>query len=210
MELVRLGPKSLPYLLESANFPTPTGIRYYSGMYTIPRSFIPLANAENAREAKLMASQPDGIGQSSGEAPGTVSVGDVCKVAIGQITGRNYQNRMFCDSMDTVIPMGEPVPTAAALRSLWSGGDISKRLHESLLLDFRSRDRPDSDTSHSREKLDEKASYSDTWQLSAAQRLLYYFPRKSVPLIVARLKGLRIRNDRVDWKTYTSDSAQRQ
>jgi hypothetical protein len=64
--------------------------------------------------------------------------------------------------------------------ALWSSKDPAKKLLDSLLLDYATEGRFNG---KSLDGWDEESNY----QIEAAVRLLYYFPKETAPLIAARL-----------------------
>ena len=129
-------------------------------------------NPANKLEAGVLAkndSENDSACENSIEKY-TVKVGDVCFVAIGQIVGRQYQAVRYQPTACIVInsPTEDP-KLRQQIRAIWSSNDPATKLFDSLLLD-----------------------YSTHLQISAAMRLLYYFPRETASLIADRLKKLNV------------------
>ena len=118
----------------------------------------------------------------------TVKVGDLCFVAVGQITNREYaavrQPFMpfgFVSGAD-VNSTVENKEVAAAVRAIWGKSDYRQKLLDSLLLDFQTGN-----------------------DARAATRLLFYFPDFAEDLILARLDEAEKPDDvlvgAVSWST---------
>ncbi len=190
-ELVAMGPKAIPFLLESLDNDTPTKLRINHKGFGIGGMFFggelevnPVNPAEKgkARTAILDLGHP--LGPKRGIY--TVKVGDACFVALGQIVGRSYSAVRYQPT--AMIVINSPLEDEALLkniRAIWSNKDAAKMLFESLLIDY------------STEGIFNGKSLDGWWngcnfQIEAALRLLYYFPREAVPLIVARLNKLDV------------------
>ncbi len=210
-ELVRLGPRALPFLLEALDDSTPTKTVTRQGMVLMRFLTRMDTNPTNAREEAALATLPrrtlspfssDPPFQktlprssrhirSGDPEPYTLTVGDVCFVILGQIVGRSYAAIEYELGFPGVVvnsPTHDP-ELARAVRAVWSGPDPARRLLDSLLLDFATRGVLQGD--------EEDARWSDFGigsdpQAGAALRLLYYFPRQAVPLVVRRLGELRV------------------
>ena len=187
--LVELGPKALPFLLESLDNKTPTKVTIkcdggFGGMWfghEIP------SNPANRNEAKALAeAKADDSPRTKpvvivGVRPSlvheyTLKVGDICFVAVGQITNRSYNAVRYqptaCWILNSTVVDKK---LAAEVRAIWGKADYRQKLLDSLLLDFHTR-----------------GGGSFFLQAEAVTRLLYYFPQATEDLIVARLKGLDI------------------
>ena len=172
--LVKLGPKALPFLLESLDDRTPTKLtmRHHGMMggmwfgHEIPQ------NALNKHERKVLAGVQTDDTVSWYErhvTDYTLKVGDICFVVIGQITNRSYQAVRYQPTACVVI--NSPVEDhklAAEVRGIWGKSDHRRKLLDSLLLDFEAED-----VHH-----------------GASMRLAYYYPEASEELILAELKEL--------------------
>ena len=211
-QLVGLGPRALPFLLEALDDDRKTGLAVnaedlFGVMWHAKEAF---GNKLSPHEKRALVAHP-GIHSSplyiSEERADQheVTVADVCFVAIGQITNRPYQAMRYQPSGHAVInsPTASPELTAY-LRDIWSLSGHEEKLFRWLLLDFHTR-----------------GTGSEELQVGAAQRLLYYFPGESIELICARirdsgtgdgyvfsqmLKGLRFSDeekvaDAVYWRT---------
>jgi hypothetical protein len=182
--LVHAGPDALPQLLESLEDPTPTKLRIAKdppiGAMWYGREL--QGNPENAVEWTALQGGKGGGGSGPRGHPiaeHVVTIGDVCFVAIGQITNRSYQAVRYQPTACVVV--NSPVKDAklaAEVRAIWGKGDQRRKLLESLKADFASR----GDESH-------------VFQRGAALRLVYYFPSEGVPLVVERLRGLDVVTD---------------
>jgi hypothetical protein len=118
----------------------------------------------------------------------TVTVGDVCFVAMGQIVGRAYLAVRYQPTAIVIInsPVREKA-LAKAVREIWSSTNAAQKLFESLLFDYST------DGVFNGESLDGWRTGSDL-QCSAALRLLYYFPQESSELLASRLAKLNVRS----------------
>jgi hypothetical protein len=172
--LVELGPAALPFLLESLDDKTPSKLYYdnRSSNYPMCLRHALLGNPLNAREAKVL-----GDGDSLDEDTSfyerelsyyTVTVGDICLVAIGQITNRPYIAVEAGKGTYITSPVQDP-ELAAKLRAIWGASDHRQTLLDSLLEDLQ------------------------TWsgfESGAATRLAYYFPDAADDVIIVRLDEL--------------------
>jgi HEAT repeat protein len=188
-ELVEMGPAALPALLESLGDRTPTRLRIrdqFGGFFGFGE-YLP-TNPFNQAEKKALAIKPNENDEGPDELLGeyTVTVGDVCFVAIGQIVGRRYQAVKYIPS--GIVSFNSP--TASNLlrdqvRAAWAGADPAKVLLDSLLIDYSVEG---IFNGSSLDGWDEGSDY----QIEAAVRLLYYFPDETAPLIAARLRDLDV------------------
>jgi hypothetical protein len=116
----------------------------------------------------------------------TVTVGDVCFLAIGQIVGRGYQCVRYQPSGCVVInSTSAGRELRDAVQAIWNSDDPRQRLLDSLLQDFSTEGVFNGDS------LDGWDVGSDL-QCSAAMRLLYYFPGQTAQLVSSRLKRLKL------------------
>jgi HEAT repeat protein len=174
--LVELGPKALPFLLESLDDQTPIKLatENFCCGGSIFRGHEIEANAFNRHEATALANvdteESFRATRSLGEY--TTKVGDICFVLIGQITNRSYNavryQPTFCIVVNSTV---QDKQLAAEVRAIWGKSDYRQKLLDSLLVDLHTRGK---------------------FQVGAAMRLAYYFPEASEDLLVARLKGLEI------------------
>jgi hypothetical protein len=116
----------------------------------------------------------------------------VCFVAIGQIVGRPYSAVRYIPS--GIVIINSPTETKVLrdrVRALWSSDDPANKLLSTLLIDYAT------EGIFNGRSLDGWSEGSD-WQIRAALRLLYYFPREAAPLIATRLRSLDVQ-DTNDW-----------
>jgi hypothetical protein len=195
LALVKIGPSALPLLLESLSDPTPTRLTIKLEGILMSMEFHRevYGNIANPREAPVLrwieSTQKSHERPLAGSAQQhTITVGDVCFVIIGQITGRGYQAARYQPSGGMVInsPTGDP-EIARAVREIWSGGDPTKTVFHSLIIDHSSRGVRAND--YMKDTVG-RASYLQT---NAAMRLLCYFPREAAPIVATRLRSLDVR-----------------
>ncbi|HYF47844.1 MAG TPA: hypothetical protein VEJ63_00445, partial [Planctomycetota bacterium] len=99
----------------------------------------------------------------------TVTVGDVCFVAIGMISNRAYSAVRYQPTACIVVNSTTQQPKlAAAVRDMWTAPDAHEELFRRLLDDFYTSD-------------------ERRFAPGAAMRLLYYFPKEAAPIIIERL-----------------------
>jgi hypothetical protein len=191
--LVDLGPKALPFLLESLDDKTPTKITIkheggFGGMWFCHEI---QGNPANKHEAKVLADVKPAV--KSDDSPRTkplvvvgddtslvheytLKVGDICFVAVGQITNRPYNAFRYqptaCYHLNSTVV---DKTLAAEVRAIWDKSEYRQELLDSLMVDLHTRE-----------------AESVFLEAEAATRLLYYFPQATEDLIVARLKGLDI------------------
>lgn len=196
-ELVALGPDALPHLLNALDDQTPTGITIKHGGFDGGMSHggdldhNPVNRVEAAvYKSGKRAKPPRELGQQGGgDLPltsYTVKVGDVCFVAIGQITGRHYSAVKYQPT--AFIMINSPTHDAglrADVRAVWKSDDAPKRLLDSLLIDYATEGIYDGESVHGWYE-------GSNRQCGAALRLLYYFPRESTTLIADRLSRLDV------------------
>ncbi len=112
-----------------------------------------------------------------------VAVGDLCLVAVGQITNRPYPAARYQPTGHTFINSSAHDPEIAkAVRSVWTKKAYRRQLFDSLLIDFHTRGADDRGT-------------SERLQLGAATRLLYYFPDEAGLVVAGRLHDLNVGSD---------------
>lgn len=203
-QLVALGPRALPFLLEALDDKTPTKLRHthdggFGGMFLCSEMG---SNPTNSIEQKALASLPKPeIGFSSGRpiTDYTVKVGDVCFVIIGQIVGRAYLTVRYQPT--AIIIINSPVEDkklAKAVRYIWSGTNATQRLFESLRFDYAT------EGVFNGELLD-GWDIGSSLQCQAAMRMLYYFPQETSQLLAERLARLDVRKQSQD-RTHWTDS----
>jgi hypothetical protein len=115
-----------------------------------------------------------------------VTVGDVCFVIIGQITGRpSYRVARYQPTAITIInsPTDDPA-LVKQVRAIWSAADPEQHLLDMLLLDFATTVRwPEDATKEQRQE----AVTAWFYPSGAAMRLLYYFPAETGARVAQRL-----------------------
>jgi hypothetical protein len=187
-ELVRLGPKALPYLLDALVDQTPTKLVMkhddsFGGMWFDNELW---GNPGNEKEQKILGpvpKQPRGI-SSPTISSFSIRIGDVCFVIIGQIVGRSYQAVRYQPTACVVVNSPtHDTNLANQVRSIWSSDDSAQHLMDSLLLDYASR-------GSSMGRALGGRSVGSSMQSGAAMRLLYYFPRQTTNMIAGRLRSL--------------------
>jgi hypothetical protein len=190
-ELVKLGPKALPFLLKALSNQTPTKLVMTHGFGMGGMWFANelRGNPGNQAEQKVLATVPT---------PGrdfpkddlssyTVKIGDVCLVIVGQIVGRPYQAVRYQPSLCTIINSPtHDTNLAQQVSAIWSSQDPAQHLLDSLLLDYASRG------VFNGKSLD-GWDVGSSLQIGAAMRLLYYYPQQTTNLIAARLRSLDVR-----------------
>jgi hypothetical protein len=199
-QLVALGPRALPFLLEALDDKTPTKLKQrhdgmFGGMFLCAEMD---SNPTNSIEQDSIASLPKRERFSDNRAirDYSVTVGDVCFVIIGQIVGRAYMAVRYQPT--AIIVINSPVQEkglAKTVREIWSSTNAAQRLFDSLLFDYAT------EGIFNGESLD-GWSIASGLQCGAALRLLYYFPQETSGLIAERLARLDVRKppeDRAHW-----------
>jgi hypothetical protein len=183
--LVTLGPKALPYLLEHLDDARPTQLAFshdsrclagMGGMHLALEGLAlsPLGPTEQraARRHSKIHGRTGGLGESQRIEQHTVTVGDACFVAIGEITGRPYEAVRYQMTCNLVVnsPTARP-ELARFVRDLWQGTDPVAELYARLLEDL-------------------KAGDSQRWERrnNAIQRLAFYYPDEALPLLLTMLR----------------------
>lgn len=200
LELVKLGPRAMPFLLEALSDPRPTKLELehesgFGGMWFAAEM---AWNPASPIERDAMRGREPGPGGAPGEhVPRyTVRIGDVCFAIIGQITGRGYSAVRYQPSACVVLnsPVQDP-QLAQRVRQIWSSPDPHRRLLDALLSDFATRG------VHAGDSLDHWA-LGASFQVPAVTRLLYYYPELAAPLVAARLDGLEVGDTGPDMEAY--------
>lgn len=193
VELVKLGPKSLPFLLEALDDPTPTKLVMhhdgeFGGMFFANELSGNLANTNEQKILSWSMHTNDWWSHNS-LTNYTVTVGDVCLVIIGQIVGRRYEAVRYQPTATIMInsPTHDPM-IAKQVRTIWSGKDCRQQLYDSLLLDYST------EGIFNGTSLDGWGIASDL-QCESAMRLLYYFPAAATNLLARRLDALNVGRD---------------
>jgi len=208
--LVAAGPKALPLLLAHLDDKTPTRLvvnhasNGFGGMWFETRlpgnpAYAPEASAMREHAPK----QEDPFKHELLDSY-RLSVGDLCFVAIGQIVGRSYQAVRYQPTAIVLInsPVYDP-SLARSVRELWSRGDPADVLLQSLLRDYATASTvpvasPDSEVPR------EMAS---RFQVEAAMRLLYYFPREATSVIAERTRALNVDDQGTNIRAYIRRNA---
>ncbi len=180
--IVEIGPRALPALLDRLTDDTPTALTVSSSFglfgsmwfdHEIPGN---PANQEEAKILERVLQRRDN--HSDREISGreyTLTVGDICFVAIGQIVNRGYNAARYQPSACMVI--NSPVydaELAEEVRAIWGSTDARRKLLDSLLIDYATE------------------VGADDFQTGAAMRLLYYFPDRARSMLVDRLRRLDV------------------
>ena len=189
--IVELGPDALPALLEHLDDATPTLLDIVhesriGGMWFANELW---GNPISPREQLVLRARPDDWSATAADSwtdSYRIKVGDVCLVAIGQITGRGFSAARYQPSGNTVLnsPTRDP-ELRREVRSMWHSEDPRQLLLDSLLFDFACRGISN-------------GSSLDGWyiasrlQTAAALRLAWYFPDQSAGLLAERLDGLEV------------------
>jgi HEAT repeat protein len=191
--LVEIGPEALPFLLEALTDRRPTRLKVRPAQFTSFGSEL-MGNPLNALERRLLPEEETDRNKEEDEETGpidypyTVKVGDVCFVAIGQIVGRPYSALRYIPS--GFLAINSPLERKALrerVRAIWSSKDPAQKLFDSLLLDYATEGIPNGE-------LRDGWTEGSDFQVEAALRLLYYFPRETTPLIAARLRSLDVQS----------------
>ncbi len=203
VELVKLGPKALPFLLEALDDRTPTKLvlgqpigshsnEIFGGMFR--RNEI-RGNPANAAERTAIGPKPPhasedlDLGESVRDQRHIVTVGDVCFVIIGQITNRpSYRASRYQPTAISIInsPTDDP-ELVKQIRSIWSASEPEQHLMDFLLLDFSTTvNLPENASQELRQR-----AFGVAWQfpIGATMRLLYYFPNETGDLIAQLIAG---------------------
>jgi len=189
VELVKLGPKALPYLLDALDDQTPTKLMIKHDSFIGAMWFANelSGNPSNPWEKAILPTQPKPREEMFKESftnrisSYPIKVGDVCFVIIGQIVGRPYLAVRYQMTLCTVIiSPTHDTNLAWEVRSIWSSNNPVQHLLDSLLLDYDA-------------KRDGQRLEGSSFQISAATRLLYYYPQQTTNLIAERLRNLDVR-----------------
>ena len=197
VELVKFGPKALPFLLEALKDRTATKLEMKLPIPEMGGTWFDnelQCNPANANERKVIEARPrmDALEPNFDKehvSSYTETVGDICFVIIGQIVNRPYEASRYQMTACVVLnsPTHDPI-LAEEVRYLWSAPNPAQHLLDSLITDF----------------VTEKIDYSglhyfpSRWmpandlQCGAAMRLLYYFPKETTNMIVLRLRELEV------------------
>ncbi|MFO1490800.1 MAG: hypothetical protein U1F77_03155 [Kiritimatiellia bacterium] len=184
-ELVRLGPAAIPFLLEAITNATPTRLTIEHGDNTMTVETFLHFNLAVKHELSARANLIQKRATTEFLDRHTVTIGDVCFAALGQITGRNYWPVSYAHTSCILVksPSRDP-QIGEQIRTIWSGPDPVAILFASLVRDLRTRSRYD------RKDGDRPIIHVSYFQCDAVRRLLYYFPKQGVPLVVSRIDDL--------------------
>lgn len=184
-QLVAAGAAALPALLAHLDDTTPTRLTIHQSNMFFENEL--QSNPISRREQSVLQAQswaPNSALNGNDRSTYTVKVGDICFVAIGQITGRGYQAVRYQPSMCIVINSStDNVVLCARVRAMWESDDARQMLFDSLLQDYATKGILNDGS-------------LDGWRLAsplqteAAMRLLYYFPAESAGMIADRLDQL--------------------
>jgi len=187
-ELVALGPDALPFLLDALDDQTPTKITVthkkgddggmWHGSELLVNPVNPAEEAIAKEQAKAKRERNDHVSSY------TIKVGDVCFVIIGQIVGRWYQAVRPSAGIVLNCP-AEDAQLCAEVRSIWQSQDARAKLFDSLRSDYATEGVFNGKSLNG-------WSLGSYWQCSAAQRLLFYFPKESAQLVADRLDKLDV------------------
>jgi hypothetical protein len=145
VELVKFGPKALPFLLEALKDRTATKLEMklpipeMGGMWFDNEL---QCNPANANERKVIEARPrmDALEPKFDKehvSSYTETVGDICFVIIGQIVNRPYEASRYQMTACVVLnsPTHDPI-LAEEVCDLWSAANPAQHLLDSLITDF--------------------------------------------------------------------------
>lgn len=190
-QIVVLGPAALPALLSHLDDGTPTKLKIDHGFGFGVMAFAnelrgnPVSKREQAVLQSARENEDDTFNREHLNSY-VVKIGDVCLVAIGQITARRYQAVRYQPT--ACIVLNSPTHDAelcAQVRAMWKSDNLRQALFDSLLLDYSTQGK------FNGESLD-GWDIGSSLQIEAAIRLLYYFPTESAPLIADRIDHLDV------------------
>jgi hypothetical protein len=173
--LVRRGARAVPHLLAHLDDTRPTGVVItheggFGGMELDEAVDRNPRTQEPARERGAAAApfEPLRPGRSFRGSKHTVTVGDLCFVALGQIVNRQFNAVRYQPTAILIVSSPTRSPTLRKqLRADWNG--LTERKHAAgLINDFL------------------KPDHSYRW-VGAAERLAFYYPRYLEPLALALL-----------------------
>jgi hypothetical protein len=189
-KLVKLGPKALPFLLDTLDDTTPAKWALDLNKHKLMYSSVLERNPVHPHELSVV----ERLGDPTAERGVAVSnytpnVGDLCLEIVGAIVGRQYSYLRpvvgFGVLNFEVVGPGENIKLRRQVRDLWSSKDAGQRLFESLLIDYATR--PVFDAASG-----DGGRMGTSLQANAAARLLLYFPEESAELIAGRLDMLDV------------------
>jgi hypothetical protein len=168
-ELVKRGPEALPDLIAHLDDRRETSIRIeHPGAGQVLRVgglwFVEQFD-HNRRTDKPPAAERDRTEKASKDLTYTVTVGDLCFVAVGQIVNRSYEAVWYQPSMNILV--NSPNRSAALradVKRAW--GTLTREQHrKALVADFLTPDH-------------------DSRRIGACLRLAYYYPDALEPLVL--------------------------
>lgn len=189
-ELVEIGPAAMDGLLAHLDDQRPTKliVEHKGGFGGMETSNYLDFNPLNTREQRILLQST--VPNSSGfETRHVVTVGDLCFVVLGQIVGRQYEAVSYMPT--ACILLGCPTKSPALcsqLRQIWTSEDYYQSLWSSLVTDFATRGKPHEDRD---EEVGRWYRATDL-QISAAVRLLYYYPDEGARIVAIRLDNLDV------------------
>jgi HEAT repeat protein len=200
--LVEKGPDALPFLLDALDDDTPTKIKLGHPVGAMSFGNELDGNLLNPVERRILSQPKDaekGDEHQDFFNSYTVRVGDLCFVAIGQIVGRPYYvlDGGSLGGLAVFNTINSPVQNnlmRARLRAIWSGDNPTKKLLESLLLDYATEGKFNG-------KSVKQCEEGSIMQTEAAMRLLFYYPKETAGLIAARLQSLDVQDPFPDERT---------
>jgi hypothetical protein len=195
VELVKLGPASLPALLKHLSDATPTRLTIAARAPALALGRNLDASDVNPYVRAILDEHGFGMGQRTPlDHSYQIKIGDLCLAAVGQIVGRVYNIVVILpgDFGTVTSPIQDP-ELAQQVRAIWNNTPSTRMLFRSLLADFCTRA-----ASRSAESL----SFASGLQCAAALRLLYYFPKQTAPLVAGRLERLDVQGYRSTLQGY--------
>lgn len=192
-ELVAIGPEAMPFLLDALGDKTPTRLTFSHSedgkLVVFGKTWfsdeLPRGNPLNLRETRVARPRIEKAKESPHVPKYTVRIGDLCFVAIAQIVGRPYMMARY--QMTSCTVLNSPVEDATLrerIRAIWKSDDPVRMVYDSLWTDYRTIGLHDDPNS--------RPFGGSNFQTRAALRLLYYFPEESIPVIVPRIKTLKV------------------
>lgn len=195
VELVKRGPRALPFLLNALDDATPTHLTVKREGMIMWMRFATEAwsNPANRTETEALKDLPRKDSFSldrDRDTPNsyTIKVGDICLVLIGQIVGRPYAAVRYQPTGGIVINSPTKYPAfAKAIRRAWTAANPDQALYVSLLLDYTAKSDP-AKGKHTTQAED----LDNAFRIPAAMRLLYYYPKQTAPMIAKRLERFQV------------------
>lgn len=208
IELLDMGPVIIPLLLEELDndLPVTTTLTIFSGHSSI-RFFDRLhGNAANRREARILKLSKKcyvGSFDLNRTVPGSsvaatqaeyyqFCVGDVCFVLLGRIVGRDYRPSMFLNkSTHAICSTVFNDQMRIKVQTLWRSPTPCTAVYESLMYDLCT---VGITSDGSRDDWEQ----GNILQITAAHRLIKYFPAQSKRAIQRRLSSLYLTSEEGD------------